>query len=74
MVEQYLQGKNYRVLVANGKIVSVLERFQPHVIGNGKDTIAQLIDAENKIREEMKLMPVIYPIPKNQATIDSLKK
>ncbi len=74
VVEQYLEGKNYRVLVANGKIISVIERFAPYVIGNGQSTISQLIDEENQIRQQMNLFPVIHPLSKSQVTVDFLKK
>tara|TARA_R110001583_G_scaffold51161_11_gene159777 strand:+ start:8092 stop:8997 length:906 start_codon:yes stop_codon:yes gene_type:complete len=74
VVEKYLQGHNYRVVVANGKIMSVLERYAPFVIGDGHSTIDQLIDAENKIREEMGLYPCMYPLQKGAQTTTFLKK
>ncbi len=74
VVEQYLEGKNYRVLVANGKVVSVLQRFAPFVTGNGQDTIAHLIDEENNIREQMALYPCMSPLQKNEQTRQYLAK
>ncbi|WP_413700886.1 cyanophycin synthetase [Psychromonas sp. KJ10-10] len=74
VVEQYLQGHNYRVVVANGKIMSVLERYAPFVIGDGKSTIEQLIDVENKTREEMGLYPCMHPLQKGPQTTSFLKK
>ncbi|MGY0217753.1 cyanophycin synthetase [Endozoicomonadaceae bacterium StTr2] len=74
VVEQYLEGKNYRVLVANGKIVSVIQRYAPFVTGNGNDSIASLIDAENKIREEMGLLGCMYPLQKGEQTQTYLAK
>ena len=74
VVEQYLQGHNYRVVVANGKVMSVLERYAPFVIGDGKSTIEQLIDKENKTREQMKLFPCMSPLQKGSQTISFLKK
>jgi D-alanine-D-alanine ligase-like ATP-grasp enzyme len=74
VVEQYLQGHNYRVVVANGKIMSVLERYAPFVIGDGRSTIEQLIDVENKIREEMGLYPCMHPLQKGVQTTTFLKK
>jgi len=62
VVEQFLEGKNYRVVVANGKIVSVLQRYAPSVKGDGTSTIRELMLKENAIREEMKLYPVISPL------------
>jgi D-alanine-D-alanine ligase-like ATP-grasp enzyme len=74
VIEQYLEGKNYRVVVIDGEIMSVIERFPPIVVGNGSDTIRQLADAENKIRQEMGLFPTIHPILESVQTIKHLAK
>ena len=74
VVEQYLEGSNYRVVVAQGKIMSVLQRYAPFVTGNGIDSIDTLIDTENKTREDMGLYPCIHPLQKNQVTKKFLKK
>ncbi|WP_456404796.1 hypothetical protein [Thiolapillus sp.] len=74
VVEEYLQGKNYRVLAGNGEIISVIRRFPPFVVGDGQSSISTLIDKENSIRDEMGLRPVIHPIPKNRQTRRYLKK
>ena len=68
VVEQYLEGRNYRVLVANGRVISVIRRYAPFVTGNDHDTISQLIDQENQIRKEMGLFPCIHPLQKNDVT------
>lgn len=74
VIEQYLKGANYRVVVIDGKIMSVIQRYPPFVTGNGKDSIADLIDAENAIREEMHLYGGMFPIQKNLRTEKHLKK
>jgi len=74
VVEQFLQGNNYRVLVVKGEIVSVLQRYSPFVKGNGVDNIDTLIDKENSIREEMKLYPCIHPLQKGEQTKAFIKK
>ena len=74
VIEQYLKGANYRVVVIEGKVMSVIQRYPPFVIGNGKDSIAALIDAENAVREEMQLYGGMFPIQKNQQTENHLKK
>lgn len=74
MVEQYLLGANYRVLATPDSLVSVIRRYPPFVDGNGRDTIAQLIDAENAVRESMGLFPTIHPIEKSAATRAYLEK
>ena len=74
VVEKYLQGKNYRVLVGNKAIISVIRRYPPFVVGDGRSTITALIDEENRIREEMGLYPVIHPIPKGRQIRRYLRK
>lgn len=74
VVEQYLEGNNYRVVVVKGKIMSAIQRYSPYVIGNGVDTIDSLIDRENSVRKEMGLFPVMYPLQKGSVTQQQLKK
>ncbi len=72
VVEQYLLGSNYRVLATDDELVSVIRRYPPFVDGNGRDTIATLIDTENAQRQAMNLHPTIYPIAKSAQTISYL--
>jgi len=79
VVEQYLLGKNYRVVVVKtegekGQLMSVIERFSPYVLGDGKQSIEQLIDEENGVRENMALFPVIHPLTKGSVTRKFLAK
>ncbi len=74
VIEQYLQGANYRVLGTDSKLISVIRRYPPYVTGNGQDTIAALMDAENAIRKEMELHPVIFPLEKSEQVIRHLQK
>lgn len=48
LVEEYLQGKNYRVLVVNGQVVAASERIPAHVVGDGQHAIAELIELANQ--------------------------
>ncbi len=74
VIETYLKGKNYRIVMVREGIMSVIRRYPPFVVGDGKSSIGELIDKENRIREIMKLGPVIHPIPKNGGTSRFLKK
>ncbi|HSH38445.1 MAG TPA: acetate--CoA ligase family protein, partial [Chthoniobacterales bacterium] len=47
LVEQFLAGKDYRVLVINDKVVAAAERVPAHVVGDGVHTIAQLVELVN---------------------------
>lgn len=48
LVEKLLTGRNYRLLVVDYKLVAASERTPCTVIGDGKHTIKELIDAENR--------------------------
>jgi D-alanine-D-alanine ligase-like ATP-grasp enzyme len=74
VIERYLKGNNYRIVVIKDEIMSVIERFPPFVTGDGQSTIIELIDRENEIRQKMGLYPVIHPIEKNRSTALFLKK
>ena len=67
VVEQYLEGANYRVLATGDEVVSVIRRYPPFVDGDGAASIDALIDAENAVRESMGLYPVVHPIEKSDA-------
>lgn len=47
LVEEFVQGKDYRILVVGDKVSAVSERTPPYVIGDGQHTIWELIDKEN---------------------------
>lgn len=47
LVEQHLQGNDYRILVVGGEVAAVLERVPGTVTGDGVATIEELIDREN---------------------------
>src|SRR5262249_30781360 len=44
LVETFLEGKDYRVLVIDGKVVAVAERVPAHVIGDGTHTIGEPVE------------------------------
>jgi cyanophycin synthetase len=47
LVEEMYDGRNYRVLVVGYKVAAASERIPCHVVGDGRHTVAQLIDIEN---------------------------
>ncbi len=47
LVEQMLRGKDYRVLVINYEVVAVAERIPARVVGDGVNTVGDLIDLTN---------------------------
>ncbi len=47
VVETFVHGNDYRVLVVGGKLAAVAERVPAGVMGDGERTVRQLVDAEN---------------------------
>lgn len=47
IVEKFITGFDFRVLVIDNKLVAAAKRVPAHVVGNGKDTIQSLIDTTN---------------------------
>jgi cyanophycin synthetase len=48
IVEQYIKGRDYRVLVVGDKVRAVSERLAAAVVGDGVHTIRELIDIVNQ--------------------------
>src|SRR6478752_1315992 len=47
IVEQFITGRDYRVLVIGGNMVAIAERVPAHVMGDGTKTVAQLVEQTN---------------------------
>lgn len=47
LVEQYIPGNDYRVLVVGNKVVAAARREPAHVVGDGQKTIAELVKQVN---------------------------
>ena len=48
LIEETLAGRNYRVLVVSGRMIAASERVLPQVIGDGVNSIRDLIAHENR--------------------------
>lgn len=48
MVERFIQGFDFRILVINNQVVAAAKRTPAHVVGDGKSTIKELVEFENK--------------------------
>jgi cyanophycin synthetase len=46
-VESHIEGNDYRFLVVGGRIAAVAERVPAHVRGDGRSTVAELVEATN---------------------------
>lgn len=51
MLEEFVSGPEYRFTVVNGKCVGVFERRAPHVVGDGKRTVEELVVLKNAERK-----------------------
>ncbi|HAT65370.1 MAG TPA: cyanophycin synthetase, partial [Flavobacteriaceae bacterium] len=48
IIEKFITGEDYRILVINYKLVAAAKRTPAHVIGDGKSTVKQLVDKVNE--------------------------
>jgi len=48
VVEGFLEGYDHRLLVVNGNLVAAAKRMPGHVVGDGENTIEQLVDIVNE--------------------------
>jgi cyanophycin synthetase len=48
LVEEYINGNDYRILVVGNQVSAVSLRIPANVIGDGRHTIAQLVELKNK--------------------------
>lgn len=48
LVESFIEGMDHRMLVVDNKLVAVAKRVPGHVVGDGKNSIASLIDLVNE--------------------------
>ncbi len=48
VVESFVTGNDYRVLVIGGRMVAVAQRVPAHVVGDGEHTVRELVDITNE--------------------------
>ncbi len=48
IVEKFMTGEDYRLLVINNRLVAAAKRTPAHVVGDGKSTIEELVHIVNK--------------------------
>src|SRR5690625_4925156 len=52
IVEQFINGEEYRVYVVGDKVAAATNRVPANVLGDGTSTIEELIEKKNEIRKE----------------------
>ncbi len=50
LIEERCEGEDLRIVVINGKVIAAAVRRPPEIIGTGKHTVAQLIEAQSRRR------------------------
>ena len=55
MLEEQVRGDCYRIFVFYGKVIDIIQRKKPYIIGNGILTVHNLIDARNAEQVKMGL-------------------
>ncbi|MBI2356658.1 ATP-grasp domain-containing protein [Candidatus Dojkabacteria bacterium] len=69
LIEKYIHGDNYRLLVVGDTVVGVVRRLPATITGSGSSTIKQLIEEKNIERKARMLMP----IPIDEETVKHLQ-
>lgn len=54
LLEEFIPGDEHRFLVVGGRVVAVAKRTPANVVGNGRETIARLIEDKNSARKKVK--------------------
>ncbi len=74
IVEQFIEGFDFRLLVVNGKLIAAAKRTPAAVVGDGKSTIQQLIAKVNEDpRRGIGHEKVLTSIKADKHTLDLLK-
>jgi cyanophycin synthetase len=63
LIEQFYQGKDYRVTLVDGKVAAACLREPANVIGDGRTTLGRLIDNKNEDRKNNR-SSTLKPLPK----------
>ena len=48
IVESFISGFDHRMLVVNNELIAVAQRIPGHVVGDGKQTIEDLVEETNR--------------------------
>lgn len=56
--EEFIKGDNYRLLVLGNRVIGIVRRKSAFVIGDGKNSIKELIRIKNKERKKNLLKPI----------------
>lgn len=60
LIEEFVQGEDLRIVVIDYKFVAALHRTPPQIVGDGKQTVMELIRAENEKKGPKNRTPLNY--------------
>ncbi|AFM39166.1 cyanophycin synthetase [Desulfosporosinus acidiphilus SJ4] len=83
VIEEYISGQHYRLLVVGDRLIAASQRIPAHVVGDGVSTIAELVDKINcdpergddheKALTKIKIDPVVLlTLSQKHMTISSI--
>ena len=72
LLEEQLDGSSYRLLYLDGEFVDAVRRDSPIATGDGKSTIRQLVQAENRRRRVERPLSALSPLIIDQESLNSL--
>lgn len=73
LIEQFVEGEEHRFAYINGRIEAVTKRLPAHVVGNGHNSIKELVAQKNKKREESN-NPIHVKIELNKKSVKILEQ
>jgi len=72
LVEEQLTGASFRLLYLDGEFIDAVRRDSPIVTGNGKSTIRQLVEGENRRRRTERPLSGLHPLVIDQESRNTL--
>lgn len=81
VLEEHIDGHDHRILVAGGKVIAAMRRWPAHIVGDGNNTVKDLIEIKNVERSKnpydgkylLKLTPeIIARLQKMKITPDTV--
>lgn len=71
VIQEQVEGEEIRFVVMEGKVEAALLRRTARVVGDGKSSVAKLIEIENKAREKLTFKHIKYP-PLSESIVDRI--
>ncbi len=69
LIENFIEGKEYRFLVINGKTIAVLHREGANITGDGKSSVRELVEKKN----DSPLRGENYNLPLQKIKLESIE-